>query len=161
MQAHVQTLATRQGSYCSRQPACNRCPHRGNRRPVCLTGRTRGAPAYCIRVSANGYYSKASYRANSTGCQHYKLYTCDVYIDPKLGRSSFNKNDTRKVSFNLACVVHKNEQTTGTEITKSFSATVLYPFQLNFALQFQKIVNELRKNSQCEANALQKAGVAS
>ena len=33
------------------------CQHQGNRRPFCLTGSTRGAPAYCSQVSAFGYYT--------------------------------------------------------------------------------------------------------
>ena len=32
------------------------CQHRGHRRPLRLTGRTRGSHAYCSRVSTFGYY---------------------------------------------------------------------------------------------------------
>ena len=40
--------------------------------------------------------SKALYRANTTWCQHYTPYTCDVYIDPKLGRSYCHKQHFQK-----------------------------------------------------------------
>ena len=42
------------------------CQHQGNRRSFRLTGRTRGAPAYCSQVSAFGYYSAPYHLGEST-----------------------------------------------------------------------------------------------
>ena len=66
--------------HCSRQPTCKRCQHRGHRRPVRLTGRTRGAPAYCSQVSANGYYRWMHYDKAGIGRADKLLQICIMGI---------------------------------------------------------------------------------
>ena len=67
MQVSVNTLAGPDHRTVADNQRARGCQHRGHRRPFRLTGRTRGAPAYCIRVSANGYYNDPARLAVAMG----------------------------------------------------------------------------------------------
>lgn len=74
------------------------------------------------------------------------LQPCDKDVNKKIKvsvrelRDSFCSQgsvDTRKVNFSLACGVYGLSKVTGADISKSFAATGLFPFERDFARRFR------------------------
>ena len=68
--------------YCRRQQVCNRCQQSGSRRSFRITGRTRGAPAYCSRLSTFGYYTVLVDRSDKHTVKQYTKTRIETsYVD--------------------------------------------------------------------------------